>query len=101
MSTGHSLKVAGKNSVMKMYSYNLHISATIAVLGEKAAAPNIRKWAIIREKFRILVSGANLGKNIYLWVCPSFRVDFHDSKTGLKFSMEIVALWPWRVEQGT
>ena len=62
--------------------------ATIAVFGEKAAAPNLREWATIGEKLCILVSGANLGKNIYLWVCPSFRVDFHDSKTGLKSNFQ-------------
>ena len=56
----------------------------IAVFGEKAAAPNLREWVINGEKLRILVPGANLGKNIYIWVYQSFQVDFHDSKTGLK-----------------
>ena len=60
----------------------------IAVFGEKAAAPNLREWAINGEKLRILVPGANLGKNIQVWVGPSFRVEFHDSKTGLKSNFQ-------------
>ena len=35
--------------------------STSIVFGEKGAAPNLREWAIIGEKFRILVPGANLG----------------------------------------
>ena len=62
--------------------------ATIAVFGEKAAAPNVGEWAINGEKLRILVPGANLGKNIQVWVGPSFRVEFHDSKTGLKSNFQ-------------